>query len=81
MKSFEKFSSSIFRNLFMEICPLKICLGDFSLFHEDVSMEICPLKICLGDFSFENFLQEKQELTSSQFACITHELPLFDLCI
>ena len=45
----------------------------------------------LGDLSFENwssgdffsfsFLQEKQDLISSQLIFITHGLPLFDLCI
>ena len=44
------------RFLFMEICPLKIWIGDLSL--EDLIMEICPLKICLGDFSFWNFVLE-----------------------
>ena len=44
------------RFLFMEICPLKIWIGDLSL--EDLIMEICPLKICSGDFSFWNFVLE-----------------------
>ena len=37
--------------MFIEICPLKICVGDLSLF-EGLIMEICPLKIYSGDFSF-----------------------------
>ena len=35
---------SLFKDLFMEIYPLKIYSGDFS-FYEDVFMEIYPLKI------------------------------------
>ena len=44
-------------------------------------MDICPSKIYLVDFPFFNFLQEKQELISSQLICITHDLSLFDLFI
>ena len=50
-----------FENLFMEICPLKICsrdlsiedwsVGDLSLF-KDLFIEIYPLKIYSGNFSF-----------------------------
>ena len=54
--------------------------GNFSF--ENLFIEIFPLKLwSLGDFSSFNFLQEKQELTSSQLTCTTHELPLFDLFI
>ena len=48
---------SFYEDVFMEICHLKICSGDFSLFHEDVFMEICPLKICSGDFPFEDLFR------------------------
>ena len=44
---------SLFKDLFMEICPLKILIGDLSL--EDLFMEICPLKTCSEDLSFWNF--------------------------
>ena len=51
--AFWRFFQEIFHfreDVFTEICPLKICSGDFS-FHEDMFMEISPLKIGLGDFS------------------------------
>ena len=47
MKSFKKFSSFIFWNLLMEICPLKICLGDFSFSGRSVH----------GDLSFDDFFR------------------------
>ena len=68
----------------MKICSWRFVLWRFvrDIFpFEDLFMEICPLKICSGDFSSFSFLQEKQDLISSQLIFITHELPLFDLCI
>ena len=44
------------KNLFMEICHLKIYSGDLSL--EYLFMEICPLKICSGDLSLEYLFME-----------------------
>ena len=44
---------SLFEDLFMKICHLKIWIGDLSL--KDLFMVICHLKICSGDFSFWNF--------------------------
>ena len=51
------FHHSFFWNLFMEICPLKICSGD--LFLEYLFMEIFPfMKICSWRFFHWRFLQE-----------------------
>ena len=50
MKSFKKFSSFIFWNFFMEICPLKICSRDF--YFEYLFMRSFLLKIYSGNFSF-----------------------------
>ena len=58
LKSFENFSSFIFWNLFREICPLKICLGDFSFswrcVHGDLSFEDLFRRF----FPFWRFVQE-----------------------
>ena len=45
---------SLFEDLFMKICHLKIWIGDLSV--EDLFMEICHLKICSGKFSFWKFV-------------------------
>ena len=68
MKSFENFSSFIFWNLLMEICPLKIGPGDFSFswrcVHGDLSFEDLFRRFfpfswrCVhGDLSFEDLFR------------------------
>ena len=59
--------------LFLKICSWRFVLWRFvrrDLSFEDLFMEICPLKISC-----------KKNKGSFSLICITHELPLFDLCI